>query len=314
MNTQHLRYAVEVERTGSIRQAAENLYMGQPNLSKAIRELESNLGVTLFKRSPRGVTITPDGTVFLRYARAILDKMDEVEALYRPQNARRQRFSIAVPRASYIALAFARFAAALDLAEEIDLNYKETNSLRTIHSVLDGEYSLGIIRFQESFAQGFWQYLRDKGMAHEELWSFEYVALMSAQHPLAGAETLRHRDLREHVELVHGDLSVPFLSDEDGAPPAASPAKRQIRVYERGGQFDLLVHIPSSYMWVSPMPQEILKRHGLVQRPCADMRQHYKDVLVYPEGRRFSEMDKAFLAQLHRVRDEISGFLGQDGV
>lgn len=53
MNLQHLKYVVEVEKTGSITQAAQNLYMGQPNLSKAIRELEKNLGIVLFKRTSK---------------------------------------------------------------------------------------------------------------------------------------------------------------------------------------------------------------------------------------------------------------------
>ena len=68
MNTLHLKYAVEVERTGSITQAAENLYMGQPNLSKAIMELEETLGFMIFERTSKGVIPTQKGTSFLVYA------------------------------------------------------------------------------------------------------------------------------------------------------------------------------------------------------------------------------------------------------
>ena len=65
MNTLHLKYAVEVERTGSISRAAENLFMGQPNLSKAIRELEETTGITIFKRTSKGVLPTPKLKAFL---------------------------------------------------------------------------------------------------------------------------------------------------------------------------------------------------------------------------------------------------------
>ncbi|MEG1603495.1 MAG: LysR family transcriptional regulator, partial [Cloacibacillus sp.] len=106
-NIQHLRYAVEVERTGSISRAAENLYMGQPHLSKAIRELEEDMNITIFNRTTKGVAPTPQGERFLEYARNILAQIDELESLYKPSGAR--SFSISLPRASYAAAAFAKF-------------------------------------------------------------------------------------------------------------------------------------------------------------------------------------------------------------
>ena len=66
MNILHLKYAVEIAKTGSLNKAAENLYMGQPNLSRAIRELEGSLGITIFERTPRGMRTTPDGEEILQ--------------------------------------------------------------------------------------------------------------------------------------------------------------------------------------------------------------------------------------------------------
>ena len=80
MNLQQLRYAVEVEKTSSITQAAKNLYMGQPNLSKSIKELEQDLGITIFTRNAKGVEPTSMGLQFLRYAHEILDKVDELSS------------------------------------------------------------------------------------------------------------------------------------------------------------------------------------------------------------------------------------------
>ena len=67
MNIVHLKYAVEIARTKSISKAAENLYMAQPNLSRAVKELEEALGITIFKRTSKGITVTPEGEEFLRY-------------------------------------------------------------------------------------------------------------------------------------------------------------------------------------------------------------------------------------------------------
>lgn len=72
MNLHHIQYALEVERTGSITQAAENLYMNQPNLSKAIRELEEQIGYKIFNRTPKGISPTRKGEVFLLRSRKIL--------------------------------------------------------------------------------------------------------------------------------------------------------------------------------------------------------------------------------------------------
>ena len=76
MNIVHLKYAVEIARTGSLNKAAENLYMAQPNLSRAIKELEADLGIAIFERSSRGMVATPDGEEFLRYAKKILEQVD----------------------------------------------------------------------------------------------------------------------------------------------------------------------------------------------------------------------------------------------
>ena len=65
MNIAHLKYAVEVEKTASITKAGENLFMGQPNLSRGIKELEETLGVKIFKRTSKGIVPTPQGEEFL---------------------------------------------------------------------------------------------------------------------------------------------------------------------------------------------------------------------------------------------------------
>ena len=99
-NLLQLKYAVEVEKTGSISKAAENLYMNQPNLSKSIRELEDDLGIAIFDRTAKGVVPTDKGREFLGYARSILAQVAEMEALYRPADEKKQRFDLCAPRAS----------------------------------------------------------------------------------------------------------------------------------------------------------------------------------------------------------------------
>ncbi|MGN0625661.1 MAG: LysR family transcriptional regulator [Oscillospiraceae bacterium] len=306
MNLQHLKYAVEVEKTGSITQAAENLYMGQPNLSKAIKELEGTLGVVIFKRTSKGVLPTEQGKEFLRYAKSILDQVERMEDLYRSGGEGRLHFSAAVPRASYITHAFAKFLAELDQSQQLDVNFKETNATEAIHSVAERESKLGVIRYQAIHEGYFQNLLEDKAIGSRPLWDFTYQLLFSKNHPLAGAESITPDDLQKYVEILHGDVTVPSLSVMGKAHPQEDRhAKKKIRIYERGSQFDLLCQVPDTFMWVSPMPQAVLDRHGLVQRRCDVIDLRMRDVLIYPKGYQLSALDESFVQKIGQVRDEI---------
>ena len=98
MNILHLKYAVEISKTKSISRAAQNLYMGQPNLSRAIKELEESLGITIFRRTSKGITVTPEGEEFLQYAKPIISQVDAIEELYRNGKTGKQYFSVCAPR------------------------------------------------------------------------------------------------------------------------------------------------------------------------------------------------------------------------
>ena len=126
MNLQQLRYAVEVAKTGSITAAAKNLYMGQPNLSKNIRELEAELGITLFERTARGVAPTKNGEDFLGYARSIIAQMESLETMFGPHTETGTQLSVCAPRASYVAQAFSRYLGAEGRAP-LQVQYRETS-------------------------------------------------------------------------------------------------------------------------------------------------------------------------------------------
>ncbi|MBE6661192.1 MAG: LysR family transcriptional regulator, partial [Ruminococcaceae bacterium] len=110
MNILHMKYAVEVARLGSLNKAAETLMIAQPNISRSIKELEADLGITIFQRSAKGMVLTPDGEEFMDYARDILHRIDKIEQSYRDGSHKKRKFSISVPRACYISAAMAEFS------------------------------------------------------------------------------------------------------------------------------------------------------------------------------------------------------------
>lgn len=307
MNLQLLRYVVEVERTGSITRAAQNLYMGQPNLSKAIKELEQEIGLSIFRRTPKGVEPTRRGAEFLSYAATILSQVDELESLYHPQNDRTVRLRLAVPRASYVSVTFADLVGELVEEDQLEIDFKETSSMEIMQRVNTQESDLGIIRFQTIYEKYFMGALRDLKLDSTPIWDVKLELLMSQDHPLASCKEVPYHTLSGYTEIVHGDFRVPSLSfgQISVTPDPVLPPKR-IYVYERGSQFDLLQQVPSTFMWVSPIPAPLLNRYKLVTRPCAVSNIANRDLFVYRKGHEFSAQEEHFMELVKRQTAVLS--------
>jgi DNA-binding transcriptional LysR family regulator len=284
MNTAYLKYVVEVGRVQSITKAAQNLYMGQPNLSKAIKELEREIGITIFRRTPKGVIPTPKGKEFLGYAEGILSQLNELESLYKPHEGNALELHIVVPRAAYAAAVFADFLNQQQNIEHLDIHFRETGANNAVHLVADGEADFGIIRYQVSQSSYFENLLEQSGLQSEVLGEFRLQLMLSENHPLADHTTIEYHELAGYPELVHGDYQMPSLSFHKIRRGAElDSARKQITVYDRGSQYDLLNYIPGSYLWSSPVPHDILERNRLVLRPCSLSDVANMDVLIYPQ-------------------------------
>ena len=210
MNILHIRYAYEVAKSGSLKNASEKLFVAVPNISRGIKELESSLGITIFERTAKGMQLTPEGEEFMQYAKQVLKMLGEMETLYKGSDRKKHHFSISGPRASYIAEAFAEFSKAIG-KEETELFYKETNSKRTIRNILEHDYKLGILRYAAPYDVYFKTMLEEKNLSHELVTEFTYRLVISRQHPLAQQERVTFDDLRPYIEVAHADPYVPSL-------------------------------------------------------------------------------------------------------
>ncbi len=307
MNLLHLKYAVEVSKCRSISEAAGRLFMGQPNLSRAIKELEREIGITIFKRTPKGIVPTPQGEEFLARAEQVVLQLSEMEMLYGKAQKDRLSLRVSVPRASYIGMAFTRFVAGLDPQKGMELDYKETNSMRAITNLTQGNYRLAIVRYDETFADNFCTMFEEKNLHAEDIYTFCPVAILHKSNPLAKKPHLGLNDLSDGVQIVHGDPYIPFLpSYEARRAELPTEKQRRILIYERESQFSLLEQIPGAYLCAAPLPQVLLARHSLVQRKCEGLEKRYRDVLLYKHGYRLTDMDRGFLAEIRNIIPEIA--------
>lgn len=298
MNLQHMKHAIEVAKAGSLSKASEALLIAAPNISRSIKELENDLGITIFDRTQNGMKLTPEGEEFINFAIEILKQIDDVEKFYKADAPKKQKFSISVPRACYISEAFANFSKSLS-KDDAEVFYKETNSQRVIHNILNHDYKLGIIRYAENYDKYFKAMLEEKGFQYELVTEFTYSLIMSADSDLAKKQRISFDDLTNHIEIAHADPYVPSMPlskvIKEELPDNIS---RRIFIFERASQFDLLSINPETFMWVSPTPQKLLDRYNLVQRKCEDNKKVYKDVLIYRNGYKLSRLDRQFITEL----------------
>ena len=242
--------------------------------------------------------LTPQGEEFLNYGKEILKQIDDVEKFYKEGAPKKQKFSISVPRACYISEAFAEFSKTLS-NEPAEIFYKETNSQRTINNMLNHEYKLGIIRYAADYDRYFKAMLEEKGFQYELVTEFSYSLIMSENSPLAKKENIAFSDLKGYIEIAHADPFVPSMPLSKVVKEELSDnIERRIFVFERASQFELLSVNPQTFMWVSPPPESLLEKYGIVLKKCPENKKVYKDVLIYKKGYKFTHLDRQFITKL----------------
>ena len=306
MNTQYFRYALEVEKTGSITQAASNLFMSQPTLSKAIKDMEETVGFPVFKRTSKGVVPTHRGLEFLAHARKIAVQVQTMERALQREDSTHQLFSLAIPRVSYIAQAISEYVRTFDGNTDMEIDVLETNSMGVIDAVADGHFVLGIIRCHEEDREYFLKNLAERDLNYESVWRSDYVALMRLDHPLAQSGSLSAEDFLPYVEVAFGDEAVPYIRVSEARTSSGDLRnQKRVLVYDRATQLDMLAANPFAYMWNSPLPETVLASNGLVQHKCAKSGK-FEDFLVYRSGYHFSRLDHTFVDKLYLKRNEVA--------
>lgn len=299
MNIIYLKYAITVSEYGSISKAAEKLFVAQPNVSRSIKELEKELNITIFDRTTKGMSLTPDGEKLIQYGKKIMKEIDNLENIFKENSPNKLTFSISVPRATYISDAFAEFTKKLPSNSYYEIYYKETNALRAINNILHSEYKMGIIRYAYQYDKYFKEMLEEKNMNYELVTEFNYVLIMSKDSDLSKLDNIRFDNLKDYIEIAHADPYVPSLSlGEVRKQELPDNINKRIFVFERASQFDILSSNTKTFMWVSPIPQGTLEKYNLIQKKCPDNIKRYKDVLIYPKSYHLSQLDKDFISEL----------------
>ena len=291
MNLQYLRYALEISRTGSISKAAENLSVAQPNLSRAVKELEGSLGISIFERTRTGMTVTPEGERLLSAGERILREVGELETMFDGESIPRASLSVMATPAAYLSHAFVSFCASLPEDRIYETHYGEGTLNDVLDAVTRGEAKLGIIRIPLHFEAYYTDKLTAKELKHETVTDFSPAVLAGLGSPLAGKETASPITLGNLCQVVSPE-TVPLEQNGTDITP-----KKEITVTDRATAYALLTGDPTLCITAPPMPPHLAAQLGLVQRPCFD-KTAYRDLLVCRKDYRLTETDEAFLRAL----------------
>ena len=303
VNILHMKYAVEVAKAGTLSKASEKLLIAQPNISRSIKELENDLGITIFERTAKGMLLTQEGEVFINYAVGIINQIEEVEKIYKENNHHRQHFAISAPPAAYIAEAFSRFTGML-ANQSVDLYYYETTTQRAIENVLKNNHNFAIIRYALEHDAPFKTMLEEKGLHYELVTQFTPLLTVSRESTLLKLPSVTEATLKDYTEIYCSDPFVPSLPHAKACKEEISTLTgRKVYVYDRASQLEILNDNPDTFMWLNPLSEKQLSQYRLAQLPGISSKQKFKDMLIYKESYSLPKLDKEFitvLAQMNR--------------
>ena len=232
MTIQQLFYAITITESGSMNRAAEILYITQPTLTKAIKELENELGFSLFVRSGKGMILTPEGREFIIYAKQVSQQYEVLKDRFTGISKRKRRFGISTQHYSFAIKAFTEFVKDFDL-EKYEFVFRETMTRDVIDDVGSMKSDIGILFISEYNRKVIEKKLRDNDLHFTPLIDCKACVYITKTHPLADHEEITMEDLAPYPCLTfeQGDGDPIYYAEEI---LAEKDYPRRIKVCDRG--------------------------------------------------------------------------------
>lgn len=239
MTLQQLKYAVTVAECGTISAAAEKLFISQPSLTTAIRELESEMGVTIFSRTNRGVIVSREGEEFLGYARQILSQAQLLQERFSGREQGEKRFAVSSQHFNFTVLAFSRLVQNFR-GPRYSFHFRETTTYEVLEDVSQLRSEVGILALNEDNERFLRRMFGKLGLEFTELKRVQAELFVSAEHPLAGRRFVTVEDVSPYpcITFEQGEHNGQFFFE--GLSAVAAQSHKTICVRERATEYQLL--------------------------------------------------------------------------
>lgn len=214
MTLQNLKYIINISNCCSFSKAAKQLFVSQSTLSAAVKEVEQHLGITIFHRTNRGVTLTKDGEDFIRYAKEIVEQARYLEQRYTARKTIPTHFSISTQHLPFVVRAFTYFLNDLDFSN-YDMSLRECDTGSVINEVASGRSELGILCMHPSQLRTLHRSLISQDMFFHEITLLKNYVFLRKDHPLSSYEKISFKDLEDYPFVTYDqETEISHFSEE----------------------------------------------------------------------------------------------------
>lgn len=239
MRIQQLEYLERIVEAGSINEAAKRLFLTQPSLSNAVKELENEMGIQIFQRSSGGISLTAEGREFMTYSKQILDQVNLMNERYKNGQQRKQSFSVSAQHYAFVVHAFVELIKSVN-ANEYQFTLRETETQNIFNDLAQFKSELGIL-YTNGFNQKIMQRLfKENNLVFTPLFVAKPHIFVSRYNPLTSKSSVNLSDLEDYPYLSYeqGEVNSFYFSEEI---LSTLSHKKNIKVSDRATIFNLMV-------------------------------------------------------------------------
>ncbi len=264
MTLQQLKYVVTVAEKGTISDASKELFISQPSLTNAIKELENEMHITIFNRTNKGIVISNKGDEFLAYARQVLEQANLLEEKYLNVKKQSPIFSVSAQHYSFAVNAFVDVIREFDGAQ-YDFTLRETQTYEIIEDVSKLKSEIGILYTSTKNEEIILKLIKQKGLVFKELFQAKPHVFISSKHPLAEQSTISLTELEEYpyLSFEQGEYNSFYFSEEI---LSTLDRKKNIKVRDRATLFNLAIGL-NGYTVSSGVISKELNGESIIARP-----------------------------------------------
>ncbi len=307
MTITQLRYAIVVANSNSMGEAARTLFISQPSLSASIRELEKEIGIKLFIRSNRGISVTSEGKEFIGYARQVVEQFQLIETRYVDNEHVKKKIGISLQHYAFAVKAFVEMVKQFGMSE-YEFAIHETQTYEVIEDVASLRSEIGILYLNEFNRQVLTKIFLEKGIEYKELLKCGIYVYMYKQHPLV--KDLSEEELKKKVITLEELEEYPCLAFDQGSYNSFYFAeevlstydyKQLIRVSDRATMLNLMVGL-NGYTLCSGILCETLNGSNY----CAvklDQEELMSIVYIVRKGIEISPLGKKYLEEIRKFQN-----------
>ena len=281
MTFQQLKYVITGAETGTITEAANQLYISQPSLTNAIHELEKEMNLVIFHRTNKGISISREGEEFLGYARQILEQTAILEDKYKRHGGGKKQFCVSTQHYSFAVNAF------VDLIkeygqEEYDFSLRETQTYEIIEDVARMKSEIGLLFLDDFNETAIRKILKSHDLEFCQLFVAKPHVFISRRHPLAKKEMITNQELEAYpyLSVEQGEHNSFYFSEEIFSP---SERKKNIRVCDRATLFNLLIGL-NGYTVCSGVIDKKLNGEDIIAVPLAEEKEMRIGYITHKKG------------------------------